>query len=74
MTVLGMVLTGVVAVGLAVPSVVPGLNAGSAGDQSTNAVGSDAPTPNANFTPAVQTPQGGEHEHDEGAEYEEHDD
>jgi len=78
LTLAGALLTTVVAGGLAFP----GLGLASPGDTAsaptgTNASGqqvaADAPTPNQNFTPAVQTQSGyedGEHE-EEGEEHEE---
>lgn len=73
-TLVGALLTAIVAVGLAGPLTgltQSGEQAGQAG--STNAdppqqVAADAPTPNQNFTPAVQTQS--EHEEDEHEEYE----
>lgn len=67
LTLLGAVLTGVVAVGLAVPGL--GLQQTDPGTVDAGAqatLPSDAPTPNENFTPAVQqTGGGGEHEEEE---------
>ncbi|MFB6154863.1 MAG: hypothetical protein ABEJ22_03140 [Haloferacaceae archaeon] len=72
LTLVGALLTTVVAAGLAAPGVL------SNDDTQTveNAAGlsGDAPTPNENFTPAVSTSSGGgngEHEEGEHEEYEE---
>ncbi|MGM0388840.1 hypothetical protein BDK88_2417 [Natrinema hispanicum] len=67
LTLAGAVLTGVVALALAAPGL--GLGVDSLTDNENPTVASDAPTPNGDFTPAVQS-GGGEHEDDE---YEEHD-
>lgn len=73
-TLAGAVLTAVVAVGLAFPTL--GLTAGpdspAAGDPGTATVASDAPTPNQNFTPAVS--QGSSSEREEHDEYGSEDD
>lgn len=71
-TLLGALLTAVVAGALAFPGV--GLG-GAAGpdDGSSGHLASDAPTPNQNFTTSVQTGSGGDREageHEEGAEHE----
>ena len=75
-TLAGALLTAVVAGGLAfpIPGVTePGNTAGDSGTQSTDAPQSaaDAPTPNQDFTPAVQTQTG--YEGEEHQEYEEDD-
>ncbi|MDT3437669.1 hypothetical protein [Haloarcula sp. 1CSR25-25] len=73
-TLVGALLTTLVAGGLAFP----GLGLGQAADpvsDDTNGpqqVGADAPTPNQDFTPAVQTQSGYDEDHEE--EYEEHED
>lgn len=77
-TLAGALLTAVVAGGLALP----GIGLGQVGEQSdspgpsaSNAsqqAASDAPTPNQDFTPAVQTQSG--YEDEEHEEYEEHED
>lgn len=71
-TLLGAVVTAVLAATLAAPGF--GLGTDRPGG-ATDAVAADAPTPNGNFTPAVQTQSGGtgsyeEDEHE--GEYEEH--
>ncbi|MFB6107913.1 MAG: hypothetical protein ABEJ82_03605 [Haloplanus sp.] len=69
----GALLTTVVSVGLLSPDLFPGSNAIDAGDDAPTpgAPAADAPTPNANFTPAVQTASNaGRGEHEDG-EYEE---
>ncbi|MFB6102500.1 MAG: hypothetical protein ABEJ73_08025 [Haloplanus sp.] len=78
-TLAGAVLTMVVAGGLAVPGLL-GQESSSTdtapGTTSTASpqVADDAPTPNRNFTPAVQTQSGGEYEeHGEGEEEERED-
>jgi hypothetical protein len=69
LSVLGAVLTGVLAVGLAVPGL--GMVDTDATNGATDALSADAPTPNDQFTPAVA---GGD-EHEEGEyEHEEDDD
>lgn len=71
-TLVGALLTTLVAGGLAFP----GLGLGQPADQisdDTNGpqqAGADAPTPNQDFTPAVQTQSGYDEDHEE--EYEEH--
>lgn len=84
LTLVGAVLTAAVAVGLALP----GLGPAESPDRSTpaggsrDAVAADAPTPNPNFTPAVDQrapsyeEEREEYEHEDGGEeeYEEHDD
>jgi len=75
-TLAGALLTAVVAGGLALP----GVGLGQADEQSdspetsasdaSQQVAADAPTPNQNFTPAVQTQSG--YEGEEHEEYEEH--
>ena len=70
LTLAGAVLTGVVALALAAPGL--GLVDSTMTDDGSPAVASDAPTPNEDFTPAVQSGgDGGEHE-DYEEEYEEH--
>lgn len=73
-TLAGALLTAVIAGGLAFPIpgvTAPGDTAGDSGTQSTDAPQSaaDVPTPNQDFTPAVQTQTGYE-----GEEHEEHED
>ncbi|MFB6079569.1 MAG: hypothetical protein ABEJ81_01000 [Haloferacaceae archaeon] len=77
-TLAGAVLTGIVAVGLAMPGF--GLTSADetpqAGDAGASGVAADAPTPNQNFTPAVASSGGGgerEH-HEEEGEADEHED
>jgi hypothetical protein len=74
-TLAGALLTAVIAGGLAfpIPGVTAGDTAGDSGTQSTGAPQSatDAPTPNQDFTPAVQTQTG--YEGEEHQEYEEDD-
>ena len=82
LTVFGVVLTGVVSATLASPTLLLG-DGGATDDagQDSNALASDAPTPNENFTPAVQSQGGGEEngeyeeegyeDHEEGERYEE---
>ncbi|WP_197428045.1 hypothetical protein [Halogeometricum sp. CBA1124] len=75
-TLAGALLTAVVAGGLALP----GVGLGQAGEQSdspgtsasdaSQQAAADAPTPNQDFTPAVQTQSG--YEDEEHEEYEEH--
>lgn len=90
LTLAGALLTTVVAVGLAFP--IPGVTqAEHAGDDAVGAASTngpqaaaDAPTPNQDFTPAVQAQSGGEDEeheaeerdddHERGEEYEGDDD
>ncbi|SDC09459.1 hypothetical protein [Natrinema hispanicum] len=67
LTLAGAVLTSVVALALAAP----GLGVDSLTDSENPAVASDAPAPNEDFTPAVGTQGGGEHEDDEYEEHEE---
>ncbi|OLZ39238.1 hypothetical protein A6E15_17690 [Natrinema saccharevitans] len=69
LTLAGAVLTGIVALALAAPGL--GLGVDSLTDDENPTVASDAPTANEDFTPAVGTQGGGEHEDDE---YEEHED
>ena len=74
-TLAGALLTAVIAGGLAFPIpgvTAPGNTAGDSGTQSTGAPQSaaDAPTPNQDFTPAVQTQSGYEDEEHEGYEEE----
>lgn len=76
LTLLGTVLTAAVAVSLAAPGALPGPS-----DDDPAALPSDAPTPNPDFTPAVQRrppgdDEGAEHEEDgyDGDEDDEHDD
>jgi len=74
-TLAGALLTAVIAGGLAFP--IPGVTAGDTGsDSGTQSTGApqaaaDAPTPNQDFTPAVQTQTG--YEGEEHEEYEEDD-
>ncbi|GAB6862475.1 hypothetical protein ACFR97_16940 [Haloplanus litoreus] len=84
-TLAGALLTAVIAGGLAFPIpgvTAPGDTAGDSGTQSTGAPQSaaDAPTPNQDFTPAVQTQTGYEgeeheaYEEDDEDEHEEYED
>ncbi|WP_254532836.1 hypothetical protein [Natrinema gelatinilyticum] len=68
LTLAGAVLTSFVALSLAAPGL--GLGVDPLTNDENPTVASDAPTPNGDFTPAVGTQGGGEHEDDE---YEEHD-
>ena len=71
LTLAGAVLTSVVALALAAPGL--GFGVDSLTDNENPTVASDAPTPNEDFTPAVQS-GGGEHESEEyEEEYEDHD-
>jgi hypothetical protein len=71
-TLVGALLTTLVAGGLAFPSFGLGQPADPVNDDTNGPpqVGADAPTPNQDFTPAVQTQSGYDEEHEE--EYEEH--
>ena len=71
LTLAGAVLTSVVALALAAPGLGVGID--SLADDENPTVASDAPTPNEDFTPAVQS-GGGEHEDDEYDEHEEYED
>ena len=76
-TLAGALLTAVIAGGLAFPIpgvTAPGNTAGDSGTQSTDAPQSaaDVPTPNQDFTPAVQTQTG--YEGEEHEEYEDDED
>ncbi|PAU81514.1 hypothetical protein CK500_14555 [Halorubrum salipaludis] len=73
-TLAGALLTTVVAGGLAFPGIGLGQPADSVSDDTNGAqqVGADAPTPNQDFTPAVQTQSG--YDEDREEEYEEHED
>lgn len=74
-TLVGAVLTGVVAVGLAVPGLFPATDGDdTATDAGTTTVAADAPTPNPDFTPAVQQDAGYEEHDDDHGEYGEYDD
>jgi len=77
LTLAGAVLTAVVAVGLASPSLFGADTAGATGSDAPPGASAqlppDAPTPNTQFTPAVQTPSG-EHEEYEGYEEDGEDD
>ncbi|MDS0477211.1 hypothetical protein [Natrinema sp. 1APR25-10V2] len=68
LTLAGAVLTAFVALALAAPGL--GLGVDSLTDDENPTVASDAPTPNEDFTPAVGTQGGGEHEDDEYEELE----
>jgi hypothetical protein len=70
LTVLGVVLTGLVSVTLASPTLLFG-DAGDAQPENSNTLASDAPTPNESFTPAVQSQDGGG-DSEEEERYEEH--
>ena len=74
-TLVGALLTAVVAGGLAFPGLVPGLTAESPGeatsaDTDTQQLAAAAPEPNQNFTPDVQTRSDYEEHEEEG--YEDH--
>ena len=73
LTLVGALLTGVVAAGLALPGLgLQQTDAGTADVGSQAALPSDAPTPNENFTPAVQQSGGGGYEDEHEDEYGEH--
>jgi|AntDeeMetageno51_2_1112566.scaffolds.fasta_scaffold00051_29 hypothetical protein len=72
-TLAGALLTMVVAAGLAVPGLGPG-PAESPSDTSRTDLAPDAPQPNENFTPDVQTGSEYEDEEYEEEEYEEYED
>lgn len=69
LTLVGALLTTVVAAGLAVPGALSGDDAQTA--QNAAGLSDDAPTPNENFTPAVSTSNGGGYEEHEEGEHEE---
>jgi len=70
LTVLGMVLTGGLGLALASPSLLPGDDGPPAQPNASSAsLGADAPTPNPDFTPAVQSQPAGGDDHEE---YEDH--
>jgi len=71
LTLAGAVLTSFVALALAAPGLGVGID--SLADNENPTVASDAPAPNEDFTPAVQS-GGGEHENDEYEEHEEYED
>lgn len=72
LTLAGALLTGVLAVGLTSPSLFPGTDP-TGGEDTQPRVAADAPTPNADFTPAVQRSTGGEdHEYEEDEDDEDH--
>ncbi|WP_434529931.1 hypothetical protein ACODNH_00420 (plasmid) [Haloarcula sp. NS06] len=73
-TLVGALLTTLVAGGLAFPGLGLGQLADPVSDDinGPQQVGADAPTPNQDFTPAVQTQSGYDEDHEE--EYEEHED
>jgi hypothetical protein len=75
-TLIGAVLTGAIAVGLAFPDL--GLDRGSdvvsSDETSAGVVAADVPTPNPDFTPAVAQANGGGEEHREYEEYEDDED
>lgn len=75
LTLVGAVLVAAVSLALAFPSAVPGMTTDKMASNDNAGTGtsiaSDAPTPNPDFTPAVQTQSGGEHEEHEGYEHEE---
>jgi len=70
LTLAGAVLTSFVALSLAAPGL--GLGVDPLTNDENPTVASDAPTPNEDFTPAVGTQGGGEHEDDEYEEHEEY--
>lgn len=76
LTLVGALLTGVVAVGLALPGFGPAVapDDPTSGDTAGNvAAAAGAPTPNPNFTPAVSGTSGdGDHDDDRDDEAEEH--
>ena len=75
LTLFGVVFTGLVSVTLAAPNLLPGDDGPDSGQGQSDALASDAPTPNENFTPAVQS-QGGDdgEDEEEHEEYEDEDD
>lgn len=77
-TLAGALLTALVAGGLAFPGLLGGSGPGDASDGGAPAASpqtTDVPTPNPDFTPAVQTQRGYEDEHeDEEHEADEHED
>lgn len=79
LTLVGALLTGIVSLGLASPSLLTGSNAADdalgAGAQpgGSGQLAGDAPTPNPDFTPAVQTATGYEDDEHERFEDDDHD-
>lgn len=74
-TLIGALLTSVVAVGLAVPGLDSGGSTDSTGTSPTTTVAADAPTPNPDFTPAVSRSGADDHaEHEEEWEDDEYED
>ncbi|MFB6184691.1 MAG: hypothetical protein ABEI96_09075 [Haloarculaceae archaeon] len=77
LTLVGALLTTIVAVGLVLPGFGLAESTDAGGATTQQAAAGDVPTPNQNFTPAVQTQSGGEerNEHeaaeDEGEEHDE---
>ena len=77
-TLAGALLTAVVAGGLAFPGLIPGVSTDSPGDATsadtdvTQRLAADAPEPNQDFTPDVQT-QSSSEEHEEEEYEDEHD-
>ncbi len=77
-TLAGALLTAVVAGGLAFPGLIPGVSTDSPGDatsadtDATQRLAADAPEPNQDFTPDVQT-QSSSEEHEEEEYEDEHD-
>ena len=77
-TLAGALLTAVVAGGLAFPGLIPGVSTDSSGDatsadtDATQRLAADAPEPNQDFTPDVQT-QSSSEEHEEEEYEDEHD-
>lgn len=75
LTLIGALLTTVVAIGLTAPGVFGVAQTGPADSNTgSDALASDAPQPNESFTPAVQTQPSGEHEEWEEHEEEESED
>lgn len=76
LTLLGAVLTTLLAAGLTAPSIFPGTDP-TADPAQSGTLSADAPTPNPDFTPAIQRAPGGEEheewEHDDDDEWEEDD-
>ena len=77
-TLAGALLTAVIAGGLAFPGLIPGVSTDSPGDatsadtDATQRLAADAPEPNQDFTPDVQT-QSSSEEHEEEEYEDEHD-
>lgn len=68
LTLLGVALTGILSLALASPAVIPSTD----NSDGQNHIEQDAPSPNPDFTPDVQSQQSDHKEHEEYGEYEEH--